>query len=71
MHKQAAKNTALLLATAVMSGLGIAVIINFIPATVLIYMAVAALFAFIVYCFYSIEKSRLESLERLNKTVDQ
>lgn len=71
MHKQAAKNTALLILTAVMVGLGVAVIVNFIPVNILLYLMGFGLMGYLVYIFYSIEKSRLESLERLNKSVDQ
>jgi|LakMenEpi03Aug12_release.lakeMendotaPanAssembly.Ray.scaffolds.fasta_scaffold3955813_1 hypothetical protein len=71
MHKQAAKNTALLLSAAVMVGLGVAFSIEFIPVKILLSLMGVGLMGYLVYVFYSIEKSRLESLESLNKTVDQ
>ena len=71
MHKQAALNTAKLIALALVASLVGAAVVHAIPFETLMYIAGFGIMGYLVYVFYSIEKSRLESLERLNKTVDQ
>ena len=67
MHKQAAKNTLMLVLAAVMSGLGVGLIINYVPLQALLYIGGIAFVAYMVWICYSMEKSRLEVLETLNK----
>lgn len=67
MHKQAAKNTLILLLAALMTGLGVSLIVAFVPLQALFVIAGIAFVAYIVWIFYSMEKSRLETLETLNK----
>ena len=67
MHKQAAKNTLLLLLAAIMSGLGVSLIVTFMPLEAFLYIAGIAFVAYMVWVCYSMEKSRLEGLDRLNK----
>ena len=71
MHKQAALNTAKLVATALLSGLGVGVIVNYVPIEALMYIAGIIFVGFMIWVFYGIEKSRLESLEKINKMVDK
>jgi hypothetical protein len=67
MHKQAAKNTFMLLLAALMTGLGVSAIVAFVPLQALLIIAGIAFAAYMVWIFYSMEKSRLETLEILNK----
>ena len=67
IHKQAAKNTAMLLAAGLMSVLGVYVIVQFMTPEILIYLVCASAFVYLIYIFYSIEKNRLETLDRLKK----
>ena len=67
MHKQAAKNTLMLALAALMGGLGMAAIFTFIPLQSLLYIAGAGFVVYMVWIFYTMEKSRLETLEELNK----
>jgi hypothetical protein len=67
MHKQAAKNTLMLVLAALMSGLGAAAIVAFIPLQALLLIAGIAFIGYMVWICYSMEKSRLETLEVLNK----
>lgn len=67
MHKQAAKNTLMLVLAALMTGLGVAAIFAFIPLEALLYIAGTAFMGYMVWICYSIEKGRLETLESLNK----
>lgn len=66
MHKQAAKNTLILVLAALMTGLGVSLILANIPLQALLYIAGIAFVAYLVWVCYSMEKSRLESLEILN-----
>jgi threonine/homoserine/homoserine lactone efflux protein len=67
MHKQAAKNTLMLIAAALMTAAGVSLILTFIPLQALLYIAGIAFVAYMVWIFYTMEKSRLETLEQLNK----
>ena len=67
MHKQAAKNTFMLIAAALMSGLGVSLILTFVPLQAFLYIAGAAFVGYMVWIFYTMEKSRLDSLDQLNK----
>ena len=71
MHKQAAKNTAKLLAAALLASAVVSVAINVVPLDVLLSILGLGVMGYLIHVFYTIEKGRLESLERLNKSVDQ
>ena len=67
MHKQAAKNTLMLILAAIMAGLGVSLIVAFVPLQAFLAIAGIAFVAYMVWICYSMEKSRLEGLDRLNK----
>lgn len=67
MHKQAAKNTFMLIAAAVMTALGVGAIVAYIPLQALLIIAGIAFVGYMVWIFYTMEKSRLETLEELKK----
>lgn len=67
MHKQAAKNTFMLILAALMAGIAVSAIIAFVPIQSLLVIAGIVFVAYMVWIFYTMEKSRLESLESLNK----
>lgn len=67
MHKQAAKNTLMLILSAIVAGLGIATAFSYIPVQILVYIGVASFAGYMIWIFYTMEKSRLEGLARLNK----
>lgn len=67
MHKQAAKNTLMLVLAAVMSGLGVSLIFTYIPLKALLLIGGIAFVAYMIWICYSMEKSRLETLDTLNK----
>lgn len=71
MHRQAAINTAKILASALVCGLVGSVVVETLSVKTLLTILGVGVMGYLVYIFYSIEKSRLESLERLNKTVDR
>lgn len=67
IHKQAAINTAKILGSAVLATLAVAVAFTLLSVqTLMIIMGVGAA-VFIVYNFYKFEKSRLESIDKLNE----
>jgi threonine/homoserine/homoserine lactone efflux protein len=66
MHKQAAKNTLMLVLAALMAGIGVSLIVTFIPLQAFLYIAGIAFIGYMGWICYSMEKSRLESLEILN-----
>lgn len=67
MHKQAAKNTLLLVLAALATGFGVAAIVAFIPLQALLAIAGIGFVGYMVWIFYSMEKGRLETLEELKK----
>ena len=67
MHKQAAKNTLLLLAAALMGGLAVAAIVAFVPFQAFLVIGGIGFVGYMIWIFYTMEKSRLETLDRLNK----
>ena len=71
MHRQAAINTVKILASALVCGLVGFVVVETLSVKTLLTILGVGVMGYLVYIFYSIEKSRLESLERLNKTVDR
>jgi hypothetical protein len=70
MHKKAALNTLKLFALAMTVALGTSLAFNYLSSVVLFSILGAGVMGYLIYIFYSIEKTRLERLESLNKTVD-
>lgn len=67
IHTQAALNTAKLIASGMLTALGVFFIINFIPLEDILIIGGMGFLAYMIYLFYKIEKTRLESIDKLNK----
>ena len=66
MHKQAALNTVKFFAAAFAVGILVALGAEYLTAGQFMSVIGIGVLAFFINIFYSIEKSRLESLEKLN-----
>lgn len=67
IHKQAAKNTLALIAAAIMGSLGVFLIAQFMTVEIFVYTLGAGAFIYMIYVFYSMEKHRLETIDKLKK----
>ena len=66
MHKQAALNTAKVLGIGILVGLATVFGIELLTLDIVLKLLGVGFLVYFVYMFYSIEKGRLESQERLN-----
>lgn len=66
MHKQAALNTAKVLGIGVLVGLATVFGIELLTLDIALKLLGIGFLVYFIYIFYSIEKGRLESEERLN-----
>ena len=67
MHKQAALNTAKMIAFGILASTLTLLAIEFLTVETFLKLCGVGIFGYIVYIFYTIEKSRLEMLENLKK----
>ena len=71
MHKQAALNTLKIVASAAVTGVIVTLAIEYLTLSVFLSVLGTAAIAYFVYVCYCIEKSRLESIDRLNKMSEE
>lgn len=67
MHKQAAFNTLKFVASAIITGVAIALSIEYLTLATVMMALGCGVIVYFVYMFYQIEKSRLETIETLKK----
>ena len=67
IHKEAAINTLKLIAAGILSSTAMMLVVKYVTLEAFLYFLGAAAFGFMVYTFYSMEKTRLETLDKLKK----